>query len=87
MTTTSLSNVQSEASLAQVVEPTFAGLRLMANRRRIALTDVGCATYILGSKPGQDNILCVCCGMLSYNPNDIKNKFCAFCNEYHAEWK
>lgn len=77
----------SDTTVVQQPEVSYMGMREMANRRRLALTDVGCSTYILGAKPGQNNILCVCCGMMSYNENDIKNLYCGYCHEFHAGWK
>ena len=30
-------------------------------------------------------IRCLCCGMTSYNPNDIKFRYCGRCGIYHED--
>jgi hypothetical protein len=58
-------------------------LRIQAARRRRALVNAGCCTYQLGTRA----ITCLCCGLGSSNPNDIKLRYCGFCKEFHSEWK
>jgi len=42
-------------------------------------------TFILGAhqETGQPNITCRICGRTSYNPNDIKERYCGFCHQFH----
>lgn len=63
-------------------------LRQFAARRRQALTHHGCGTYRLGiDHDGEPrSILCLCCGLQSFNANDIVYHYCGFCHEYHSEW-
>lgn len=28
-------------------------------------------------------ILCLVCGLISYNPNDVKEKYCGHCHIFH----
>ena len=64
----------------------FHQLKAEAAKRRAALKQAGCSTYTLGFKRGQSAILCLCCGMSSPNPNDIAEKYCGFCHDWHSEW-
>ena len=42
------------------------------------------STYRIGEgEYGYPYIKCLICGFLSYHPDDIKNKYCGFCNEFH----
>jgi ribosomal protein L37E len=42
-------------------------------------------TYVVGETPkGERYILCTDCGMASYNNNDIEQKYCGMCNEFHS---
>lgn len=61
-------------------------LRGEAAKRRDALKAAGCSTYTLGLKSGQQAIVCLCCGLGSPNPNDVAQKYCGFCHEWHSEW-
>lgn len=36
-------------------------------------------------RDGQDRIICPRCGMTSYNPGDIKNKYCGNCHLFHDQ--
>lgn len=64
-----------------------ADLRAKAARRRRALTTDGCATYTLGDRSGRPGIVCLCCGLGSSNSEDITQRYCGFCREFHSEWK
>jgi hypothetical protein len=35
--------------------------------------------------PGGRAILCLVCGKTSFNPNDVKQLFCACCNVFHED--
>lgn len=30
-------------------------------------------------------IQCLVCGRVSYNPNDIRDKYCGFCHRFHED--
>lgn len=60
-------------------------VRKRAARRRAALTDAGCSTYETGLRGGQIAIICLCCGLGSNNQNDVEQKYCGFCHEFHSE--
>lgn len=62
-------------------------LLIEAKKRREALVNAGCDTYVFGLKNGMSAILCLCCGLGSCNLNDIKLKYCGFCNVFHQEVK
>jgi hypothetical protein len=34
---------------------------------------------------GLPAIYCKCCGMISYNPNDIRQAYCGHCHCFHAD--
>ena len=37
-------------------------------------------------KQGDDkSIVCPKCGMVSYNPNDVANRYCGACHAFHAD--
>lgn len=40
-------------------------------------------TFEIVEGSGQQGIKCLVCGMTSYNPTDISEKFCGHCNDYH----
>lgn len=67
----------------EITDP--AALRAAAQRRRTALTAAGCSTYTIGWRGGQPGIVCLCCGLGSSNPNDIDQRYCGFCHEFHGE--
>ena len=46
----------------------------------------GCCTYAVGWRNGFACIICMCCGLDSFNPVDIENRYCGFCHEWHSEW-
>lgn len=61
-----------------------------ANARRAALVAAGCSTYVLmGDIEGNYGVLisCCCCGYLSHNRNDAKNRYCSWCHQFHSEWR
>ncbi|MEZ4684172.1 MAG: hypothetical protein R2932_59175 [Caldilineaceae bacterium] len=62
-----------------------ATLRAKAQRRRQALTAADCSTYVIGIRSGQPGIVCLCCGLGSSSPNDIEQRYCGFCHEFHSE--
>jgi hypothetical protein len=63
-------------------------MRSEGQRRRKALVQAGCSTYRMGvDHVGEPrSILCLCCGILSFNSGDIVNRYCGVCSEYHSEW-
>lgn len=42
-------------------------------------------TYVLGQHEGQPFIRCLRCGMRSFHPMDIKERYCARCHRYHDD--
>lgn len=40
-------------------------------------------TYKISTINSQECIKCLYCGMVSYNPNDVKQKFCGACKVFH----
>ena len=62
-------------------------LRRDGARRRFALMAGGCRTYTWTQRVGRMAILCLCCGLASANPNDMQQRYCGLCSEYHAEWR
>ncbi len=40
-------------------------------------------TYEIIQSKGQDAIKCLICDMVSYNENDIREKYCGNCNQFH----
>lgn len=42
---------------------------------------MGEKTYTLGD----DSIHCLLCGFTSFNPNDIRYRFCGLCKHFHAD--
>lgn len=68
-------------------QPNTENLRQQAQRRRRALVAAGCSTYSVEctSSNGREAILCLCCGLGSANANDIRQRYCGFCAEYHTE--
>jgi hypothetical protein len=61
-------------------------LRGHAAKRRAALVAGGCATYTLGYRDTIPSIVCLCCGLGSTHPQDVTQRFCGFCHEWHSEW-
>ena len=62
-------------------------LRRDGARRRFALMAGGCRTYTWTQRVGRMAILCLCCGLASANPNDMQQRYCGMCQEYHTEWR
>jgi hypothetical protein len=60
-------------------------LKARARHRRLALNSNGCQTYEIGMRASQPAILCLCCGLGSANENDIHERYCGFCHEFHSE--
>jgi hypothetical protein len=40
-------------------------------------------TFELVNKNGQEGIKCLVCGLTSFHPMDIQEKFCGHCDDYH----
>jgi hypothetical protein len=55
--------------------------QFMRNR----LKSIGAPTYVLGEMMERPCILCLVCTYLSFNPDDVKNKYCGQCHEFHLE--
>ena len=36
-------------------------------------------------KSGWEGIMCLTCGRVSYNPNDVAQKYCAHCHVFHED--
>jgi hypothetical protein len=70
---------------AGIIDPDT--LRKDAARRRQALRDAGCSTYVIGVRGGAPGIVCLCCGLGSSNAGDIKERYCGFCKEFHDEMR
>lgn len=54
-----------------------------ADQRRDALNAAGCTTYLLQQMGGQASILCLCCGLRSWHPMDIQERYCGACHAWH----
>lgn len=61
-------------------------LKAEAQCRREALVMAGCSTYIVSRNHLPPSIICLCCGMRSFNSNDIAFRYCVVCHAYHHEW-
>jgi hypothetical protein len=63
-------------------------LRAQGLRRREALVLAGCSTYIkwFDEERMARSILCLCCGVRSYNQNDIDQLYCGVCAAWHSDW-
>lgn len=42
-------------------------------------------TYVISDGPEGESILCLQCGMRSYNKGDIEYRYCGHCNAFHEE--
>lgn len=62
-----------------------AQLREEAHARRVVLRQAGLTTYALGRRGGVKGITCLCCGLGSAHPTDIRERYCGFCNAYHDD--
>lgn len=62
-------------------------LKAQAARRRQALIAGGCSTYALGIRNDRSAIQCLCCGLGSLHPRDIRERYCGFCHAFHTEWQ
>lgn len=40
-------------------------------------------TFEIVTKNELQGIKCLCCQMISYNPNDIEYKYCGNCHQFH----
>ena len=63
-------------------------LRKEGALRRVALEIAGCSTYRLGLDHRDEprSIICLCCGVSSYNPSDIVQLYCDVCSAFHSDW-
>jgi len=61
-----------------------AELMVAADRRRAALIAGGCSTYTIGYRGGQPGIVCLCCGLGSSHQQDIAQRYCGFCQQFHS---
>jgi len=58
----------------------------LVSRHYIALHGLkGAEVESLGFQPF--SIKCPQCGVTSYNPNDVKNRYCGNCHQFHEEMK
>lgn len=60
-------------------------LRRDAQARRKVLRQAGLTTYTIGLRDDLTCIVCLCCGLGSFNPNDVEERFCGFCNRFHDD--
>lgn len=67
-------------------------VRVEADKRRSVLVAARCRTYVTTaiahptpSGSIESSIICLCCGVRSFNPNDIENKYCGYCHQYHED--
>jgi hypothetical protein len=45
-----------------------------------------CAGYVIALTDGQTlSITCLVCGMTSFNPHDVSEKYCGACHVFHAD--
>lgn len=78
--------------LSMAIHPHF-GIMLFASRpqpsgpwiemmgeERFQVLDI---TYIAGWDENGDWIACSLCGLKSYNPNDVTNRYCGKCHHFH----
>lgn len=64
--------------------PTTENPLQMAHRRRAALREAGCSTYVVSHPDADyDSITCLCCGYRSYNQHDVDNRYCGYCHQFH----
>jgi ribosomal protein L37E len=40
-------------------------------------------TFIIYKEKGKKKIKCTVCGYVSYNPNDVREKYCGHCHCHH----
>ena len=50
-----------------------------------ALLTGGCRIEVDPRAIGGQVIICLTCGTKSYSPEDVRNRFCGFCNAYHPD--
>lgn len=46
---------------------------------------MGLSSYLIS--PSGNAITCTRCGHTSFNPNDVKNKYCGHCQTFHNDLK
>lgn len=59
-------------------------VRQRAEKRRQALTAAGCSTYEMQNQGTDRSIICLCCGLQSWNWGDVENRYCGFCHQFHT---
>lgn len=59
-------------------------LKAKANREELKRGNYQC--YLLNEVQMTKSIRCLCCGIISYNINDICQKYCSFCDTFHADF-
>ena len=60
-----------------------ANLRINAEEIRSNLVAQNLATYKIEVKRKVKTIVCLCCGLSSIKMNNIKHKYCEFCDTFH----
>ena len=55
-------------------------------KRAKKLLDLDLKTYDVFGVEGQDAILCSVCGKTSYQPEDIRQRYCGHCQAFHDQW-
>ncbi|MFW5941909.1 MAG: hypothetical protein ACOCXI_08920 [Chloroflexota bacterium] len=60
-------------------------LRKQADARRRVLRQAGLRTYEIGRRAGAVGIVCLCCGLGSAHPQDVRQRYCGFCNAFHDD--
>lgn len=55
-----------------------------SHQRRKVMIEANLSTYEI---VGQESpaIICLCCGFTSSSPNDVVQRYCAFCKAWHTE--
>lgn len=57
----------------------------MSNQEQMGAVLFHTKTYALSrsEQSGQDQIMCLHCGRVSHNSNDVANKYCGHCHIFH----
>lgn len=59
--------------------------RAEADERRAVLVAGGVATYVVRRRIARTIITCLCCGLVSDHPEDVQQKYCGGCLQFHGE--
>jgi len=67
----------------------YAGLKparaIHAHAEALTVTHAGETYNLVRHEPTKSaGIACLRCGKVSYNPQDIENRYCGFCHQFHA---